>query len=309
MEWEKLGVIYNSSGKNGWDKYGAFLPTTLLMGDVIRIYCSMHDENQVGRVGYVDVDAEDPLNILDVSCKPVFDIGELGCFDDNGVTPASVLVLPNGDIVLYYVGWQLGVKVRYYLFSGVALSLDAGESFTRLSRVPVLDRTHEQAYLRTAPSIFKSDTSFYHLFYVGGSEWIEIGDKLVPKYSMYQRRSYVSYNAFSCESLVMEPNMSDDEFGFGRPQVIYEDNIYKMFYSIRYRTKGYRLGYAEARSINGPWVRKDELMNLDVSEYGWDSSTVSFGHVVDYKDKRYIFYNGTEGQPGHHAGIGCAVLK
>ena len=81
-----------------------------------------------------------------------------------------------------------------------------------------------------------------------------------------------------------------------------------MFYSIRYLDKGYRLGYAE--SSNGiAFVRKDNLIGIDVSKDGWDSKTISFAHVVDYMDKRYIFYNGTNGEPGHHAGIGCAVME
>lgn len=57
----------------------------------IRVYVAMCDASTVGRIGYVDVDARDPTKVLAVSARPVLDIGEPGCFDDNGVNPISIV--------------------------------------------------------------------------------------------------------------------------------------------------------------------------------------------------------------------------
>jgi hypothetical protein len=64
-----------------------------------------------------------------------------------------------------------------------------------------------------------------------------------------------------------------------------------MFYSIRTRSKGYRIGYAE--SADGlKWERKDREVGIDVSESGWDSEMIAYSSVQKYKDKVYMFYNG-----------------
>ena len=83
-------------------------------------------------------------------------------------------------------------------------------------------------------------------------------------------------------------------YGFGRPQVWFEDDKFKMIYSVRYKDKGYRLGYAEAIDLHG-WTRMDDKIGIDVSDSGWDSESLSFASIVDYKDERYMFYNGSHG--------------
>ena len=84
---------------------------------------------------------------------------------------------------------------------------------------------------------------------------------------------------------------TDDEYGFGRPFVLKDEGMFKMWYSIRSRSKGYRLGYAE--SADGThWLRKDEQVGLDVSSEGWDSEMICFGCVQPTRYGTYLFYNG-----------------
>ena len=178
MKWKKLGLIYNSDGKFGWNKIGAFLPTAEVLSDSIRVYVAMHDEDMTGRIGYVDVDINDPTRIIYVSKQPVLDIGIPGTFDDSGVTPASVL--STGVIkILYYVGWCRGVNVRYTLFPGIAIWSNDENKFIRTSPVPFLDRIPSEMFLRTAPSvIYDSLLNIYRMWYVGGSEWFELNGKI-----------------------------------------------------------------------------------------------------------------------------------
>lgn len=139
MKWEKKGLIYCPKNENSWMKDFAMLPTPLLMGDVLRIFIGFCDNNNVGRIGYVDVNPENPSEIRGVSQKPVLDIGRKGCFDDNGVVPISI-IKKEKEIFLYYVGFQLGVKIPYYMFGGLAISRNGGETFERYSESPILDR-------------------------------------------------------------------------------------------------------------------------------------------------------------------------
>jgi predicted GH43/DUF377 family glycosyl hydrolase len=303
LNWTKLGRVYVPTGEFGWNKIGAFLPTTLLMDDIIRVYISMHDENMVGRIGYVDVDANNPLKILKISKTPVLDIGEPGMFDDNGVTPASIIEYDD-VLYLYYVGWQLGVKVRYYLFPGVAISENGGNTFRRLFKSPILDRCPGQEFLRTAPSVIVDNDKFF-MWYVAGGKWILLNGKTVPTYRMYHIRSDSPYLWPKSPGITCLYEENENEFGYGRPQVIKENDFYKMFYSIRYKDVGYRLGYAESSDALC-FERKDNLMNIDVSDVGWDSESLSFASIVDYNNKRYMFYNGSH---GGRTGFGVALLE
>lgn len=168
MRWEKKGRIGLEKyiGSNTFARTFATLPTPLLIsGEVIRIYTGFCDDKNVGRIGYVDVSAADPGRVLDVSSVPVLDIGSQGCFDDNGVVPLCVLRAGN-EIRLYYVGFQLGVKVPYFMFGGLASSSDGGNTFCRVFRTPVLDRKDDELFARCGMFVMK-DGDRYKMWYVG----------------------------------------------------------------------------------------------------------------------------------------------
>ena len=91
-----------------------------------------------------------------------------------------------------------------------------------------------------------------------------------------------------------------------------ENGIYKMWYSYRsiegYRTdqtRSYRAGYAESKD-NISWERKDGQAGLELSSDGWDSQMISYPYVLDYGDKRYVFYNGNG---FGKTGFGYAVIE
>ena len=303
MEWKKLGLVYAPKGEQDWARTHAFIPTSFALDDErIRVFVAFLDTEQVGRVGYVDVDASNPLTVLRVSEKPVLDIGEPGTFDDHGVTPVCV-VKHEGLLYLFYVGWQLGVKVRYFLFAGLAISSDGGESFTRYSRVPVLDRSDRELYVRTAPHVLY-DEGRWKMWYIAGDRWIISNGKQLPSYNMRYLES-PDPTRWDNEGGVCMDLATDDEFGFGRPFVVREDGRYKMWYSIRTVSKGYRLGYAESENgVN--WIRRDSDVGIDVSESGWDSTMLCFSCIQKTKYGTYMFYNGNN---YGETGFGVAVMQ
>ncbi len=91
MKWNKQGLIYGASGDSSWAKNSALQPTPLIVDEeTIRVFVGMRDEKGRSRVGFVDVDAENPKNVLRVSEKPALDLGMPGTFDENGVVPCAV---------------------------------------------------------------------------------------------------------------------------------------------------------------------------------------------------------------------------
>src|SRR5438874_1414187 len=302
MRWTKRGLVYAPDGRLWWAKKHAFPPTPYFLDDRrLRLYVAFCDENTVGRVGYVDVDPVDPGRVLAVSERPVLDVGEPGCFDENGVVPTAVV--PVGDrLYLYYVGYQLGHKVRYYQFQGLAVSDDGGESFRRVRRTPVLERSDRETLNRTSAFVLR-DGGVFKLWYVGGDRWTVSGGKPLPVYNIKYLESSdgIRWGAAGATAVDFK---DADEHALGRAFVLKGGDRWRMFFSSRTYSKGYRLGYAESGD-GRRWTRKDDEVGIDVSPDGWDSRMIGYSAVVPYRDRVYLFYNGNNcGQTG----FGYAVL-
>jgi predicted GH43/DUF377 family glycosyl hydrolase len=111
--WRKKGLICcNETIDLPWYKRNIMLPLPYLVdASCLRIFVTLCDEQNVGRIGYVDVDPENPSVILGYSKTPILDIGEPGSFSDSGVLTSSLLNVGN-SIYLYYSAYQkLGNKI------------------------------------------------------------------------------------------------------------------------------------------------------------------------------------------------------
>jgi predicted GH43/DUF377 family glycosyl hydrolase len=289
VRWQKQGHVYVPPGDTAWAQEYAFPPTPYRRDDdVLRLYVAFCDSDNVGRVGYVDVQADSPEQIVEVSQQPVLDIGAPGMFDEYGVVPTCVVQVED-RLFMYYVGYQRGSKVRYFQFQGLAVSSDGGESFERVQRVPVLERSDAEPLNRTSAFVRRSGDGF-QMWYVGGGEWTTVDDKPLPVYNLRYIESPDGVS-WPGEGTVCLDFANDDEHAFGRPWVWEDEDGFVMLYSIRTRSKDYRLGLA--RSADGvSWERHDEEVGIDVSPSGWDSEMVAYGSVVSSGDRVYLFYNG-----------------
>ena len=305
MIWRKLGVVYKPDGAPDWAVSHAMLPTPMeLNKDALRLYLSFRDNQNVGRIGYVDVSAYDPKQILGVSKHPVLDVGLPGTFDENGVVPTCVVHVTASTKYLYYVGFELGMKIRYRLLTGLAVSQDGGKTFRRFRQTPILERSENELYFRCGPFVQK-EGNLFKMWYVGGSSWTLVAGKEMPVYELKYLESADGINWPPVGTPCL--NLSQpDEHGFGRPFVVKENGLYRLFYSIRRRSLGaYRLGYAE--STDGiSWWRRDHELGLDVSKEGWDSEAVMYSAIVSLQEKLYMFYNGNN---FGETGFGVAVLE
>lgn len=304
MRWRKLGRVYVARGERPWAMTHAYCPTPVLQDDRIRVFCAFLDAEGIGRTGWVDVDREDPTRVLAVSERPALDIGEPGTFDDNGVTPMSVCRLDDGTLRLYYAGWQLGVRARYYLFTGLAESRDGGETFQRVSRAPVLDRSDGELTIRSSVHVQRVGDA-WRMWYAGGSEWVDPGDAPVrPRYALRHLTSSDGVTWPEAGELCLEP-ANEDEHGFTRPSVLDRDGVLRMWYSLRTLSKGYRIGYAESHD-GLAWERRDDASGIDVSDDGWDSDHVATTALLETPHDLLLFYNGN----GYgRTGFGVAIAE
>jgi hypothetical protein len=294
MRWRKLGLAYGPDGSQPWAKTHAMIPTPLrLNAEVIRVFVTFCDAHGIGRPGFVDVAADDPSRVMAVSEEPLLDIGRPGTFDENGLLACSVAAMPDGRLFMYYAGFELGTKIRYRLLTGLAISTNSGESFRRASETPALERSDEELFIRGGPWCLPTEEGV-RLWYVGGSEWIELQGKSMPVYDIRYVESADGMHFPSggeVQLRVTEP----DEYGFGRPCVTpKKGGGFRMFYSVRRRSfNAYRLGYAE--SMDGrTWRRMDEQLNLDVSPGSFDSDAIMYAAPLQVDDRLYVFYNGND---------------
>jgi hypothetical protein len=305
MKWQKKGLIYVADGNVAWAKSHAMIPTpNFLSEDILRLYLTFCDAKGIGRIGYVDVAADNPAHVLRVSKNPVLDIGEAGTFDENGVLATSIVDAPDGKKYLYYVGFELGTQIRYRLLSGIAISHDQGETFQRIQKTPALERSNEELYFRCGPHVIYEEDIF-KMWYVAGSQWLTLHNKTMPVYNIkyLESKDGIQWDKAGHPCLDIDDKV---EHGFGRPYVYQENNLYKMFYSIRTNSAGYRIGYAESSDKGRTWLRKDALAGIDVSPQGFDDSTVCYSAVVKNKNKSYLFYNGND---FGRTGFGYAELE
>ena len=181
LKWIKKGLIYCPHGEQPWAIHSAMTPTPILLNEeIIRVYAGFRDKIGVSRIGFVDVEAKNPSKVLAVSKTPVLDTGEPGSFDDNGVILGSILEMGK-DLHMYYVGFQLVQKVKFLAFSGLAISRDGGNIFSRVKNAPVMDRSDEGLFIRAIHSVLL-ENGVWRTWYAAGDKWEYINGKPYPNY-------------------------------------------------------------------------------------------------------------------------------
>ncbi len=133
FKWKKLGRIFRPNNQFDWVASHGMLPVAdHVGGDVYRVYFSGRDKENISKTGFIEIDITNPLEILEISPDPVLDVGELGAFDDNGVSPTCI-VNSGDDKYFYFMGWNKGSKVRAAEVSGLAISKDKCSFKTKFS--------------------------------------------------------------------------------------------------------------------------------------------------------------------------------
>ena len=300
MRWERKGLIYSPPFDGSWKDNSALQPTALVMSDRIRLFLGFRAADGVSRIGFVDVEIDDPSNIIEVSESPVLDVGQNGTVDDNGVVPTAIIE-HDDKLMLFYAGYQLPAKVRFVAFGGLAISENNGESFERYSKVPVFDRTDDGTLFRVPHSVMLDEGRF-KFWYGGGTEYTSGASKTLPVYNIWYLESDSLNSVPRNGSEVLR--IKDNEHRVGRPCVIKEGKIFRMFYGFGSDEKPYQLGYAESKD-GKEWSRKDASLALPLSDEGWDSEMMAYPCVVRTETKTYLFYNGN--QYGRY-GFGYAEL-
>ncbi len=302
MKWQKQGRIYCTGNDSWWQHNSVMVPVPYLVdAGRLRLYCGFRDEAGISRIGFIDVDVNQPRHVIDVSREPVLDIGRPGTFDDNGVVPTSIVSV-GSKLYLYYFAFQLSTRVRYFLFSGVAISEDNGASFQRYSEAPILDRSSTELMFRSG-AFATREKDIFRLWYVAGSSWVSRSDKTYPSYAIHYAESVDGFVWPRSGQPCIVP--AENEYGVARPVVFRGPDKRHMIFSARSFARGYYPAYAESED-GICWQRDDGRLGISRSETGWDSQTICFHSVFQHQDEVYLFYCGND---FGREGMGYAVLR
>jgi hypothetical protein len=299
--WTKQGVLLAAPLGPSWSATHVALPTLDddVHGDRTDMFVATRDRaghSWIARAT-LDLGGERP-EVAALDQEPVLAPGELGAFDDAGVTPSCV-VRRGGDRYLYYTGWSRAVSVPFTLAIGLAVSRDGGP-FQRVSRAPVLGRTAHDPFMTASPDVLPDGSGGWRMWYVSCQRWTRVGEEV--------RHHYHLRHGTSRDGIVWETDgqacvdfADEREYAFSRPCVTQSPDGYEMWFAVR--GDAYRLGYA--RSADGAaWERDDGAAGLRTSADGWDAEMVAYPHVVEHGGRRLMLYNGN----GYGAtGVGSAV--
>lgn len=296
IEWKKLGLIFNINDHDiPWLKSHAMTPTPLLYEDRIRVFYSGRSYTGESKISYVDLDINDPTQIIYVHKDPLFEPGDAGMFDDSGVICTCALRIEN-KVYLYYTAYSMSVKVPYRNSIGVAVSEDDGNTFKRMFDGPILDRDRFEPYFVISPWVIKIKEKF-HLWYGSSTGWIKVKDNLESIYHIKYAHSKDGLNWVRENKSCILPAYSEESIA--RPTVIAEGEKLKMWFTYRgsrdFRdgTESYRIGYAES-NVDAPdlWIRKDEENGISSEENNYDNLMQAYPSVITTRNYKLLIYNG-----------------
>ncbi len=306
-QFRKLGRIFHLEPSLQRSTTHAQVPTVFVKEDVVRVYFAARGTDGKSYPAYVDLAREDLTKIVNVHEQPIICLGKPGTFDDEGIMPACAIT-HGEEIWMYYSGWNQRVTVPYHNSTGLAVSRDGGNSFSRMFEGPILDRTPSEPYIAVTPSIIR-DNDTWRCWYISGLRWEKIGDRFEPVYVIKYATSKNGIDWVRLNATCI-PQAHPLE-AFSHPTVIRYGGKFHMWYCYRHSRDyrdgegSYQIGYGVSDD-GTTWSRKDAEAGILPTESGWDSTMQCYPSVIQIDHQIYMFYNGNGfGQ----SGIGLAVLE
>ena len=300
MSWRRLGLVHAPDGTLPWARSHAALPTPIhLADDVFRIFFSSRDADKRSHVGWVDVEIGKTPRVHKAAREPVLAPGPDGSFDDSGVSIGSV-VAASGEISLYYMGWNLGIRSPWRNSIGLARAPSLDGPFARFSSGPILDRSPEDPYTLSYPCVLQFGPQDWRMWY--GSNLAAAVGNADMQHAIKEARSTDGVR-WGRDGRTVVGFAEKGEYALARPSVLPVGDRLLMCFACR--GPHYRIG--AAWSDGGThWTRLDAEMGLGPSDDGWDREMTCYPALFRHRDRLWLAYSGN----GYGAtGFGLAVWE
>lgn len=288
FNWERLGRIITPDENIEWMStwVGASFARQIGDSSLFEIFVTGRDNKNRSRVGkiFFDIEKMSIERIGDV----VFDLGELGAFDENGVS-YPWLYQWAGKWYMLYVGWKPTVLTPFMLGLGLAEEGSDG-IFNRVSRSPILPYNNDD-YLGFGSSGTFIENGLIRLYYTCFLKWGKNPGEAKHNYVIKYAESKDGVNWDRNNHICIDSIYGMGDFSICRPSVIKLDDTYHMWFS--YRGENYSIGYASSKDgIN--WKREDSKAGIKKPTSGWDSEMQCYCQIFQYKDDFYMIYCGNK---------------
>lgn len=284
--WRSRGPLFTPDRTIDWlaGGAGAFFPQPL-EGDRVRFFITGRDTNVRSRIGAITLDWNRPSDSAKLKAELVFDLGEAGTFDMDGVSYPWI-VARDDALYMYYVGWnRLGGDIPFRNQIGLAVSTDGGRSFQRVTRAPLLPLSDAEPIGSGSCCILPTPGGWM-MYYTNFLRW-ECGPKGAKHY-YHIRRAY-SKDGITWErpGEVIVDLIAPHEYALGAPAVMRLAGRDALFFTAR--GDAYKL-FVSVQNESGTWVRLQEAIELPRS--GFDSEMQCYPRTMSLSGKHYLLYSG-----------------
>ena len=306
MKWIKRGKIYDPIQHKLPNNCLQFSqsPQALVFDDFVRIYFSTRavdpvNNKYLSHIAFVDM-KKNLRDIIRTSTDTVIPLGDLGCFDEHGIFPMSVM--RHGNAVYGYTcGWNRRTSVSVDTAVGLAISHDNGLTFQRIGNGPVLAASLHEPYL-VGDGFVKVINGIFHMWYIFGTGWKKFSPESMPdrtyKIGHATSKDGIEWTKEEARSIIPDRIGADESQAL--PTVISIGQRHHMFFCYREsfdfrqtKGRGYRIGHAWSDDLLN-WTRDDKNPQLEGSPGEWDSDMQCYPHVFECDGKVFLLYNGNE---------------
>lgn len=303
FNWKKKGLLFTPD-VSGFS-HGSHPCIIPIKDDLFILAFTCRDSDQKSHIYLSHAVVADGEISLVGEPKLALSPGELGYFDCDGVISGCFLKNKN-RVYLYYVGWQ-NLPDKLWICDTGRTILDVNElSLKREFPGPVLGRDKTNPLFAAATAFFITEDSRWHTWYNSGVQWKKTSKGWEHIYGIHHAESANGID-WVCDPDICIPFADKYEYAFGRPSVVYWDNLFHMWFAHR-ATKEittYRIGFASSKD-GLTWDRADSLSGIDISAEGWDSEMICYPCVFQHKQYKYMLYNGND---YGKTGFGYAILN
>jgi len=296
VAWQDFGTVCSVNRLNSWAISHAYVPTAIELDNKLRVFAAFLDEKKHGRLGYIDVDRDNPCQIIGVSNQPVLNDSAPGSFDCNGTTPLSAVADGAGKLKLYYAGWRLteGQADRYELFTGLAIGEEDSELLHRYSDEPILGRRNASENVRTGGCVLKLEDGF-HCWLATQKGLHGKAGKTLP---IYDLEHVVSKDGlvWPVQQDTVLRYSSNQILGYGRSAIWKTDEGgFEGLFSVR-NWDGSYTDICYSKSHDGiKWAPLSRDGMAFCAEMTCDGQrSVSFPNLIHQDGRKLMFYNGND---------------
>ena len=299
--WETQGPLLIGDGSVSWLGHftGAAAASYHEDDGCLEVFVSGRDARNRSHIGRVWFDLHRPGAAPVIDPDPVLAPGDLGAFDENGVS-YPCLVTVSDTRYLFYTGWMPTVLTPFQNHIGLAVE-GADGRFERASRAPVLPR-NDADYLSMGSSFCLVESGIWRLWYTSWTSWGQCGCEPRHRYVIKHATSNDGMTWHRDNVLCVGPS-SEHEHSICRPSVLRLDDEYHMWFCSR--GDHYRIHHAVS-SDGLAWERDDRGARFATSSHQFDSLERSYPHVLRVDDRLLMLYSGN----GYgRAGLGLATMR